>query len=541
MINPIGTIVLQSLPIVSDRYFERLRGSLVDRNIYDVGEGAIPYPSGSVRVGGTLTGVASPVTLSLYVNDSLLGTFSSKTGGTWDVGIRLVKGRNKIDVKKADGTLVGGSLYLNAYAIHTFLSAYAEQLSGLRDLLEAGRQNLMLEDGTDLDGNAIQTTPAALRDNIGQYTSARKLAPATRLEYQTLLRNILRAYFYAPSVRSLDILAAEYLGVVGTFIYYRDTSYAYPDGGGVKFTLRGFAGFILDYTGGEFWMYCRWFTFLAGSVTLAASKRYWLYVDGTLDLNGNLALQVLEITTPGVTFPLRLPTGRAQVIPQASIRTDTDGVKTGIPGTLYVETDRIPIALSTVTGSVSGALPASIVEGTGWVSLGVQFPYSGVGNVSISYTFYTEPRILARVTTGASDVLAVEFNARMRKKTSPDGTTGGLWPIAFLSEANEFIAIFPNYQLLPVDDRENFDTIQREVKASHKLKIHGENVVYPSPKFPGPLSAELGATTRKQLPALVVLGAELGATRRAWFPPSPVTPDSLLGELGSSSRDNGAS
>lgn len=534
-----GTLIATNVPSIDDRHFEMLRAALPGGEIYNQSPTALPYTVKTVRIEGQVASGSFPVTVSIYRNDALQSTVSTDAAGAFVIGVRLARGSNKIHATLADGTMIGVPVFIDAYTWGTIFSAYAGVLTEFRDTLDQVLQDRYLYDGVDLDGNAIQSTDIGLRDNFGQYVGGRRLVGSTRVEYQTFLANLLEASRIATSIGALDIIALVYLGFVPSWVFLRETSYAFPAGGGVKFYPRTYPGFLLDYTEWEFWLANHWYKLPGGTLTLEADSQYWVYVDGDVIQYNELELKVMPIVSVASDYPFREETARTVVIPEAEIQVDTAGTRTGVPGTLFVMVDRPITTLTSVAGATYGALAdAAVVPGAAcWINLGVQFQATDIGDVTVEFTFMKNAVILARVTTDGSGIVAVEFDGRMRAMTGADGTTSGVWLADYTSLSNEMIGIFPNYQLLIPAEKADFDKLLRQVKPSHKLILMGANFVRPSPRFPGPISVELGATLRCQEPQLGVISTELGATRRAHLPPSPRVSDSLFAEMGGCNRD----
>lgn len=540
-----GSLTIDNLPILTERYFTRQRESLVDGNIYDRGDASVPYQTASVRFRGQAV-TASPVSVGIYLNDALQSTVTTDASGNFTFSVRLRKGRNRVSAKLTDGSLVGDVIFLNAYTFNTFFQAYAGQFSELRDFLEGFRQDLFLDDGTDLDGDPILISAAAMRRNFGQYVSGRKVSGQTRTEYRDFLKHQFWAYYYATTIRAFDELALAYTGVRPTFRFLKNTFFARPLGADTDDQPNPWAPYVdignplnLKWNEVDVWMYRRWYRIDASQELLDPGKEYWVYIDGAISGLNNLEVKFMEINLPTVDYPLRTVESKVEVIPQADIKTDTDGSKTGIAGTRYVRVERIPISLTDVAGSTFGNMTnvSSIIGGTGWISLGVRYDPALIGSVAVTYDFRTEPRILARVTTQAS-IASVEFVGTIRKRTGADGSTSGMWAFEHQSRANEFIAIFPNYYLLAPSSQNDFLTLAREVKPSHKKMLIGDNVIAPSQQFPFPISAELGATTRLRVAPLAVISAELGATSYQFGGADQVSPIvEMTGELGASFRE----
>jgi hypothetical protein len=515
-----GTLTLQSWPILSDRYFMRQRASLVDGNIYPTDADAVPFRAASLLFTGDAGSPSVPV--EIWLNGVLYASITANAANAFSFSVVLAKGRNQIQAKLADGQLIGNTIFLNAYSLHTLLEAFAGQFTELRGYLDQGQQDKFIDDITDWDSNATTIASSELRRFFGQYVSAHKIPSHTREQYRTFLKRIFTAHQFSPTIRGLDELCLAYLGTIPTFRMLKNTFFAQTVGAngsaapnGIKFNAKIGDLNTLQWTTTEVWMYRRWFRITPNEKDdLAASSKYWVYVDGDVDANQDLTLKFLKINITSLDYPLRQEIARTTVVAQAEIRTDTTGKKTGTKNTLYVETDRIPTVLTSATGSVFGVLPATIISGTGWVSLGVQVLAATVGAVTVVYKFKTNPRILARVTTDATVITAIEFNSRIRSMSGADGTTSGTWGFESQSRVNEFIIILPNYHLMSASLQADFDTVCDEIMPSHKLKLIGDSVIVPSPEYPLPISAELGATTRANIPTIPSGSAELGSTTR---------------------------
>ena len=532
-----GTLAVVGFSEAEDRYFQRMRSALVDKNIYDTGSAAVPYRAKSVNLSGQVAGISSPTTLQVWRNNVLQGTVTTAASGAFTIGVALIRGKNQVEVRRTTGEIVGAQVYLNAYTFGTFMSAAATELSTARALLEQVRQDAYLDDGQTLDGVASTTSAQGLRENFGQYVSGRRFPTFTDGQYRDFLKKLFEAYRLSTSVEAFDLISLAYGGALFTPRYFKNRTDAYTPGGGIKMVLRGYTGYTLDYSAVDVWMYRRWLRLPNGAITLAANKKYWLYVDGDVLAHNLIELKALEILDADTDVPLREEQTFTETIPQSRIRTDSTGRLTGGVGTTFVRAQRIPLTLSNIQGTIIGSLngTAAMCRGTRAVSLGVQTPAAEIGDITLTYAFNREVRVFARVTTGASAVTKVEFNARLRNLVSPDGTCNGAQVISYGSRYNAFIYIIPNRHLLPADLAGDLSRLLDEIKPAHKLILeYAEPVGVGSDLFPLPFAAEIGATTRGQVDTIDAISAEIGATTRGQIESAVVEP--LTADLGATSR-----
>lgn len=541
-----GTLSFQYTE-ADERYFKRLRSGLVDGGIYNTA--AIPYTSVSRTVSGT-TGVAGIQTLTATLNDGVLGTISTDTSGAFSFSVRLIRGRNTIKVTTSSGDIVGDFIGFDATNIGTILSGYAIELVLFRSIVDNIHKACFRATSVNFDGQSGVTDSAHIKSNFAQFITGNRLPGIVDAGYRVQIKDITRAYTISTSVSAYDLLSLTYGGSVATFQFFKNGVFAYSRNGFPKFRWR--SGFIVDFSAADMWIYRRWWTLLAGSKTLAANKKYWLYVQPGGYTTPYLPIEIMEIFDPAINRPFReIVTQTASFTPE-QIDTDTSGVVTGVAGSRFVRLPLTAISVGQIYGTGVGDFTLQkLIPNTGIVSLGIDWQPSLIGTVHVTFNYYSEPIILARITTDGSAVSKIEFNGRIRKSVSPDGTNNGAQSLTYASKVNAFLITIPNRDSLDEGSASDLTKLIDEVKPAHKLILENAEVsLIPNSRNPGGLSAEVGGTSLgtwyKYHPVVVIapilsISAEIGGTslsrtlRRLDAPPPPPpvsAPPTLFVELG---------
>lgn len=541
-----GTIAFQYTES-DERYFKRLRSDLLDGGIYNLS--AVPYTSVSRIVSGT-TGTTGIQTLTITQNGGVLGTVSTDSAGAFSFSLRLIRGRNTIKVTTSTGGVVGDVLGFDATNIGTILSGYAVELVLFRSLIDNARRASFRGTSVNFDGGPGVADSEHIKANFGQFITGERIEGLVDAGYRVQIKDITTAYSKSTSVASYDLLSLTYGGSVATFQFFKNGVFAYSRNGMPKFRWR--SGFIVDFSAANMWIYRRWWTLLAGSRTLAANKKYWLYAQPGGYTTPYLPIESMEITDPDIDRPFRgLVTQTASFTPE-QIDTDTTGAITGVAGNKMVRLPLTAVVIRQIYGTGVGDFALQkLIPGTGIVSLGVDWSASLIGTVHVTFDYYSEPVILARITTNGSAVSKIEFNGRIRKSISPDGTNNGAQSLTYSSKVNAFLLTIPNRGSLDDVAAADLTKLIDEVKPAHKLILENAEVsLIPNSRNPGGLSAEVGGTSLgtwyKYNPVVVVapiisISAEVGGTslsrtlRRLDLPPPPPPvsgPPTLFVELG---------
>jgi len=404
---------LGGLPCANNTLFKRLKSGLVDDNIYDTSEAAIGITNYTVSFVGNI-GDESVTSLTIYRNyrdeTKIVAVVVPDANGNYVFYDKLPHGRAFYYAISSDGVYHSNTIHLNSYNIHVWLCAYASELLVLRRQTAQTRQDGKIEDGTDLEGDAITTDGDHLTRNFGEYISARKLETMTRAEYQRMLLDVLAAYDLGPSLEALDLICRVFTQEIPSITWYKDV-HGFPT---LSPRVRVLNPPGLDYEWDETWMYFydRWNYVPAGSGTVLADDLTYLWVDGTT--NPLTCENRMEVLASGV-HPFRYEMNFAETLIDGLVKVDADGTNTGVSGELYATLSRFPLELLAASGSLSpytnGITSAFLVPHTSNLDLGIAQDNVDktlvFGNVTVNYTTNYEYRILAVIGSDSSAITGI--------------------------------------------------------------------------------------------------------------------------------------
>jgi hypothetical protein len=404
-------------------FFTRLKTNLRDENIYDTSKAAVPFTDKIVTFLGTATPGQALRCYNEYLGQKrLVANLTANASGGFEASVRLRNGLNRIVIETPDGTDVSNSVFMNAYRLHTWLVAYAEELDSIRSESAQIRQDSKLRTSIDFDGNAILNTGRGLTESFGQFVKPLYRLPYfTTEDWRLAIRDIFAAYEVAPSHEAMRRVVRFFTLSDPEFRFYRDENRLRRP----RFTDANMflasagnpgADRTFQWQARRIPLYNRWWTTLASSVTLPASSWSYIYFDGLTQASGQWLPGEVKSTSflwPTVTTTSPIVTGTrpiTETILSGDILYDDAGKKTGLSGELYVRVSYPISGLNGVSGTgFAGTIStATRVPGTNFIDLGQaqlgQNKRTVLGDILVSYRTPVQIFEVAQVGTSATTV-----------------------------------------------------------------------------------------------------------------------------------------
>lgn len=295
--------------------------------------------------------------------------------------------------------VTSNTIYLQAYNIYTWLTAYAEEFLLASDAREQIEQNIYLEDHKI---DSLNTSNDALRDNFGTLAQVKRPATWDRDQFKTLLDTIFQAWDESTSVKAFNLVSNAFVGQDALLVqYYKRRNFPLGTSGKVRAYPGGTLGYQWDNM--TYWLYNRYYRLTAGTALAPANDLgMYVYVDGTLSGVDSRQLQILTSDVE----PVSSTKDRTEIILVADIETDTDGTITGTKGAKYIHTNYFPLELVEVlTDGTDTTSQASLLSNSDVLDLGyTQMPSS---YVQVTYKYRYEIDVLGCIETDSTKITSI--------------------------------------------------------------------------------------------------------------------------------------
>jgi hypothetical protein len=362
-----------TLLCLGGRFFNYLKGWLVDGNIYDKSLKAVPYTNSYVKFPGqafTTSGNPSAGTdlIIHHRNLDYSTTYGVTVGadGEFSFHLKLGLGENRIWVTTADEQIVSNVLIYNAYYIHFFLCLYSLEFALFRKYYVQMRQNVSLRDYVfgdvpypDLpsDEDYYTTEQKALVSNFARMLYLPTIPQMTREEFASAIRSVFSAFEISPMKEAVDLVSIALTGNAAVvFEYFKSHTFELDEEHDVKTIYHDFSWKLVAGTtyptvspGGSFCWGDNWFRLYNEKKFLVHGNKalsdiggippvgsVWVYVDG--EVSGSSLVMKYATDQP---FPFANYYNESFTPDQVLV--DADGSVTGLAGGLYVKTKYLPV------------------------------------------------------------------------------------------------------------------------------------------------------------------------------------------------------
>lgn len=368
--------------------------NLLNKSVYDNSKTAYPYFN--VPYTFKITNTVSPSNVYVYFNDELIET---NNNSEFYVNIYPVLERTNVLYAKDDYNHQSNKIIFDVYDLHTLVFTIN---TGLNEILTDIKQTdadytLTGDNSSGVLNSDLYISDKALFKNWGRVLDIRRIND-TYAEYITKLRTGMDAFYYCGTVSGFKKLMSAFTDGFVDVISYMEieelmTSFAgmvrrvapLTIGCNPKLVKLGQDKYIFNYN----------------TQLLSSGTENYVYVDGEVGVSGDLVMKVSSSE----------PLGTEQTITEIHeyINTDdADGTITGLPYGKYVYLRSPVIELGSITSSgtlkVTGA---ELIENSTILFLRTDWDDEYIGTITVQYTGYLRPIVLAKVTT-TSDISRIE-------------------------------------------------------------------------------------------------------------------------------------
>ena len=410
----------------SNLLFKFAKLFLVDSNIYDTSDQALPYTDKPRKYKLRLTDCTSQVLIK-HNTVEIINYNGTGTDGTYDFYIVPVLGINEIEVFDNTGLIEQCHLIITCYNIHIFTAFLAYKFKGIWNNLYQGLANRFIQQNIiqDLDGTYLEPSYNISKD-YARLLGTTRYSKFTTAQYFTFLHALIDIHnnggkylaiyqiqeALTEYISKIDVLELEKYSPQHNKLYGK----VYTDGTGISIypsyifqqsnewgLLPYLSGYVLPNTN-------------IGISDSTSDYAQWIITDGSLYTNTDNwgSLQVLGT---GLTYIPGKEFNTTDVFTGLEIYTDgTDGTYTGFAGSKYV-TLKNPVADAT-SMTVTTIGPVTVddsfryVQDYNLVDLGTMY---SDGTISIAYKTFDNFNVLGKADIDGTSILDIQVSGHTDK------------------------------------------------------------------------------------------------------------------------------